>query len=248
MSAKANLLRPQVPPLLKTHNAEAQPKDGPRFGSISLSVPGGSCLLPSGTLCQLFSAKDEEEGEGEEHAGGHKRQGNGEFGPSADCQWANDAQGEEDYNDCEHDREWGCPAQLVSRRLVCELVHRFAVGVANEEKRANKAQDERDDKHKHDQRPVGGSSDGLECRHARDATEHDRGRRASKACERLAPCNARVAYCGWVLLRHQKIYRGDGVVQGETEEQHEANAEQELVGRDEDGADDDHSGAENPCS
>ena len=173
MSAKANLLRPQVPPLLKTHNAEAQPKDGSRFGSISLSVPGGSCLLPSGTLCQLFSAKDEEEGEGEEHAGGHKRQGNGEFGPSADCQWANDAQGEEDYNDCKHDREWGCAAQLVPRRLVCELVHRFAVGVANEEKRANKAQDERDDKHKHDQRPVGGSSDGLECRHTRDATEHD---------------------------------------------------------------------------
>lgn len=44
MSAKANLLRPQVPPLLKTHNAEARFKDGLRFGSISLSVPGGVLL------------------------------------------------------------------------------------------------------------------------------------------------------------------------------------------------------------
>lgn len=52
MSAKANLLRPQVPPLLKTHKAEARPKDGLRFGSISLSVPGVSLtsfphLLPA---------------------------------------------------------------------------------------------------------------------------------------------------------------------------------------------------------
>ena len=83
-----------------------------------------SRLLPSCIFCQLFSAKDEEEGEGEEHAGGHKRQGNGEFGPSADCQWANDAQGKENHNDCEHDRERGCSAQLVSSRLV-DVVARF---------------------------------------------------------------------------------------------------------------------------
>ena len=39
-STKANLLRPRVPPLLETHKAEALPKDGLRFGSIGLSVPG----------------------------------------------------------------------------------------------------------------------------------------------------------------------------------------------------------------
>lgn len=181
------------------------PKRGPKRDRASARLVfrfQESCLLPFRILCQLFSAKDEEEGEGEEHAGGHKRQGNGEFGPSADCQWANDAQGEEDYNDCEHDREWGCPAELVSHCLVCELVHRFAVGVANEEKRANKAQDERDDKHKHDQRPVCGSSDGLECRHARDATEHDRGaeppKRASAWHHATPVLRIAVGYCSGI--------------------------------------------------
>lgn len=159
-----------------------KPKRGPKMDCASARLVfrfQESHLLLSRILCQLFSAKDEEEGEGEEHAGGHRRQGDGEFGPSADCQWANDAQGKENHNDCEHDCEWGCSTQLVSSRLICELIHRFAVGVANKEKRADKAQNERDDKHKYDQRPVCGSSDGLECRHARDASEHDRGRRAT---------------------------------------------------------------------